>query len=187
MSHYLDIHLRTDPEFAPHQLLAALYLKLHRALVLLGHHGLAVSFPGYSVSPLSLGSCLRLIGSPANLERLMALNWLMGMRDHVDIRVIREVPAHVEHRILRRVQAKSSPERLRRRQMRRHGLDEAQALAHVPDAVAETLNLPFVQLASASTGQTFRIYLRLGDPQTLGIPGEFNAYGLSGSATTPWF
>lgn len=187
MRHYLDIHLRTDPELAVHQLLAALYLKLHRALVLLDNHGLAVSFPGYTVLPPSLGSCLRLIGAPANLERLMALNWLKGMRDHVCVTDVREVPTHAEHRMLRRVQAKSSPERLRRRQMRRHGLDEAQALASVPDTVAELLNLPFVQLASASTGQAFRIYLRLGDPQTEQSVGEFNTYGLSWSVTIPWF
>jgi CRISPR-associated endonuclease Csy4 len=187
MSHYLDIHLRTDPELATHHLLAALYLKLHQALVLLDNHEIAVSFPEYAVLPSSLGSCLRLIGAPVNLERLMTLNWLKGMRDHVSVGDMCEVPAHAEHRMLRRVQAKSSPERLRRRQMRRHGLDESQALALVPDSVAEMLNLPFVQLASASTGQTFRIYLRLGAPQALSSLGEFNTYGLSRSATTPWF
>ena len=187
MSHYLDIHLRPDPEFPAHQLLSALYAKLHRALVQLSVNSIAVSFPDYSLAPASLGSRLRLIGAEPELSRLLALTWLQGMRDHIEVGPVAAVPADAALRTLRRVQAKSSPERLRRRQMRRHGLTEAEALQRAPDTAAEKLRLPFVQLASGSTGQTFRLYLRMGTPAVNSLTGEFNAFGLSGAASIPWF
>lgn len=187
LTHYLDIHLRPDPEFPASQLLAALYAKLHRALVQLKSADLAISFPGYSERPLGLGRTLRLVGSAERLKQLMALPWLTGMADHVQLGEVVPVPASAAHRRLTRVQAKSNPERLRRRQMRRHGLTEAQALERIPDEAAESLSLPFISVRSASTGQAFLLFMRLSPPSSESVPGEFNAYGLSTTATIPWF
>lgn len=65
LSHYIDLHLRPDPETTPTHLLAALYTRLHRALVTAqtapAGPGIAVGFPGYSGR--TLGECLRLYGS----------------------------------------------------------------------------------------------------------------------------
>ena len=187
VTHYLDIHLRSDPELSAAHLLAALYAKLHRALVRLRASSIGVSFPGHGESAHRLGDRLRLIGPADDLTRLMALDWLSGMRDHVSVGGTAPVPANAQHRTLRRVQAKSNPERLRRRQMKRHGLTEAQALQQVPDSAAERLDLPFIQMTSASTGETFRLFLRLGPPQATSTAGTFNGYGLSTAATIPCF
>lgn len=187
LTHYLDIHLRPDPEFPANQLLAALYAKLHRGLVQLNSDDVAVSFPGYSGKPFGLGKTLRLMGSAERLKQLMALPWLTGMADHLQLGEVVEVPANAEHRRLTRAQAKSNPERLRRRQMRRHGITEAQALERIPDEAAERLNLPFITVRSASTGQSFFLFVRLSPPVPESVPGVFNAYGLSGTATIPWF
>lgn len=187
MSHYIDIHLRPDPEFPAHLLMGALYGKLHRALALARATSIGVSFPGYQGAPASLGCALRLIGPEKDLERLMEDGWLKGMRDHIEVVSATRVPTSAVPRTLRRVQAKSSPERLRRRQMRRHGLSVEDAFERVPDSCAEVLRLPFLSIASASTGQTFRLFLRLGPATTGNEDGAFNAYGLSGSATIPWF
>ncbi|MBQ0959800.1 type I-F CRISPR-associated endoribonuclease Cas6/Csy4 [Ideonella sp. 4Y11] len=186
MHHYIDIHLRPDPEFAEHQLMAALFTKLHRWLALVQSRQIAVSFPGYSESPVTLGPTLRLLGPAVELTRLMEHDWLKGMRDHADVRGMAPVPAEAVQRTLRRVQAKSSAERLRRRQMRRHNLSHEEALQRVPDSCAETLKLPYLRLSSASTGQRFKFFLRLGAPCPQ-ASGEFNAYGLSTTATVPWF
>lgn len=187
MSHYIDIHLRTDPEFPAHQLMAALYAKLHRALVQLQTNSIGVGFPDYATAPAALGSTMRLVGPALELSRLMENDWLNGMRDHTELTPAVAVPAHAEHRSLRRVQAKSSPERLRRRQMRRHGLTAEQAQERVPDTAAELLHLPFVVFASSSTGQNFPVFLKLGPVVPERQTGTFNAYGLSTTATTPWF
>ena len=187
LTHYLDIYLRPDPEFPASQLLAELYAKLHRAFVQLHSEDLAVSFPGYSDKPLGLGQTLRVLGAAERLRQLMASPWLCGMTDHVQVSALAAVPADAAHCKLRRVQAKSSPERLRRRQIKRHGLTAEQARERIPDSAVESLKLPFLPLHSASTGQSFMLFLRLGPPCASAVAGGFNTYGLSTTATTPWF
>lgn len=187
MHHYIDIRLLPDPELPAFQLMDTLYAKVHRAFVQMNARTIGVSFPGYQLDPRSLGKTLRLIGPPADLARLTESSWLQGLRDHTALSASATVPATAEHRALRRIQAKSSPDRLMRRQMRRHRLSEAQARAKYEGMTPEHLRLPFVTLASASTGQSFKLFLQLGAPEGRAQEGEFNAYGLSPSATVPWF
>lgn len=187
MAYFIDIHLLPDPEVARNHLLSALYSKLHRALVQHARGDIGVAFPGHDGQHQSLGSCLRLLGSQEALSALMAREWLAGMRDHVRLTSAAPIPDDAAQLSLRRVQVKTSPERLRRRQMKRHGLTETQARERVPDSVGKTLRLPFVQLASASTGQNFRIYFRLDSANGAAPATEFNTYGLAQSGTVPCF
>lgn len=187
MDHYVDIEVRPDPEFPANQLMSALFAKLHRGLVALSTTGIGVSFPGFDLTPPNLGTCLRLHGQHSALSALMKSDWLNGMRDHVVLSTSAPAPSNAQHRNLSRIQTKSSPERLRRRLMNRHDLDEQEALQRIPDEAARFVRLPFVQLRSTSTGQNFRVFLDHGPLQPSAIPGEFNTYGLSPSATIPWF
>ena len=191
LSHYLDLHLRPDPETTPTQLLAALYTRLHRALAAAqtapAAPGIAVGFPGYDDKRHTLGQCLRLYASEAALQPWAAGAWLGSLGDHVSMAAPLPVPAHAAHRTLRRVQVKSSPERLRRRLMKRHNISEAQARERIPDSVGRMTNLPYVQLASTSTAQQFKLFLDLGKAQSQPQAGDFNTYGLSATATVPWF
>jgi CRISPR-associated endonuclease Csy4 len=187
LTHYIDIHLRPDPDFAASQLLAALYAKVHRALVRLGSDDLAICFPGYSEKPLGLGHTVRVLGDSTRLAQLMALNWLSGMTDHIRVDSVAQVPADAAYRRLSRVQAKSNPDRLRRRLMKRHNLSSAQAQERIPDSATEKLRLPFLSLHSGSSGQKFFLFLRLQEPVASANSGTFNAYGLSTTATIPWF
>jgi CRISPR-associated endonuclease Csy4 len=88
---------------------------------------------------LGLGQILRILGSPDGLKKLMALPWLTGMSDHVQLSPPAPVPADAVQRRLVRAQAKSNPERLRRRQIKRHGLTPEQARERIPDSAAESL------------------------------------------------
>ena len=187
VSHYLDITLRPDPEIGPAHLLNALYAKLHRALAHMGTGDVGVSFPQLAPQGQHLGQVLRLHGSPEALQSLQALPWLQGMSDHVQVGEVAPVPLHAQHRSVNRVQAKSSPERLRRRQIKRKGLTEAQALAQVPDSARETLALPYLDVHSSSTDQRFRLFVRHGAMQAVPIGGIFSAYGFSPQTTVPWF
>lgn len=191
MDHFMDIQLLPDPELPAHVLMSALCAKLHRALTI-GDNltgSIAISFPGYSelVGARGLGDSLRLLGSQSSLQNLTGLNWVGSLRDQVRTVATGTVPVTAVHRSLRRVQAKSNPERLRRRLIKRHGIDGAEARKRIPDSAAELLNLPFLQLHSASTGQAFRLFLSLGPMKATADGGTFNAYGLSTSATIPWF
>jgi CRISPR-associated endonuclease Csy4 len=198
-THYLDLVLQPDPEFGTPMLMAALYAKLHRALVAAEQAappgvgaGVGLSFTQHDEGRPTLGTCMRLHGSEAALAELMRTPWLRGVRDHLAdaAPTIAPVPDVVQgHRVVCRVQAQSSAERLRRRLMRRHPeVDDSQARRRIPDTVAQTLHLPFVPLASTSTGQTFRLFIRHGALQAQAVAGRFNAYGLSQQgATVPWF
>lgn len=196
MDHYLDIHIQPDPEFSPPLLLNALFSKLHRALVASQRSDIGASFPRYDLAPKgardhvlrpTLGLVLRLHGSAAALERFMADNWLTGMRDHIALTPIQPVPTTAHFVRVQRKQVKSHPAKERERLMRRKGVSEAEALRLIPDDKAKWLDLPFITLTSQSTGQQqFRLFIA----QTAAaaeVRGEFNAYGLSQTATLPMF
>lgn len=207
MDRYFEIQLRPDPEFTPHQLLSGLYARLHRALAFLNSRDIGVSFPDYgtrlpvtvsdttsapaartSTGPRTLGNRLRLHGSEHALQRLISTTWLNGMIDHVIVSAATPAPGDATHCRFVRVQAKSSPSRLRRRAARRHNLDAETAAERIPDSAAERLQLPFVIIGSRSTGQpSFPLFIRQETIQTQAVDGFFNAYGLSHSATVPWF
>jgi CRISPR-associated endonuclease Csy4 len=186
MDHYVDIEVRPDPEFPANQLMSALYAKLHRAFVAQGGN-IGVSLPGVVEAGAHLGTRLRLHGEIGSLATLLASDWLAGMRDHVALEQPARVPDSAQHRVVKRVQVKSSPDRLRRRLMRRHGFSEQEACQRIPEGVARLTRLPFVQLRSTSTGQSFRLFIDHGPILPSSTPGEFNAYGLSQGATIPWF
>lgn len=188
MDRYIDLSVLRDPDFAPQHLLSALFAKLHRALVSLGSNDIGVSFPAHGNSPPTLGDHVRLHGTEDRLESLMALGWTRGLGDLLRVEPIKAVPAASGHRCVQRVQAKSSPERLRRRAMRRHSINAQEAAARIPDSAAESLRLPSLRLASSSTGQPgFLLFVRHGPIQDSPCSGTFSSYGLSASATIPWF
>jgi CRISPR-associated endonuclease Csy4 len=187
MDHYVDLKLLRDPEIAQSHLMGALFSRLHLTLVAQRSQRIGISFPTVQNIPPWLGDCLRLHGSQVDLVAMMATPWLASMRDHVQTSAVLPAPTTSRFRVVSRVQAKSNPDRLRRRQMRRHGLDATEASARVPENTAERLDLPYVQLRSLSTLQSFKLFIRHGAMQAASNPGVFSAYGLSPTATVPWF
>jgi CRISPR-associated endonuclease Csy4 len=187
MDAYLELQLLPDPEFPARMLMNALFAKLHRALVSHGEGRIGISFPDVGKKAGELGERLRLHGQAGDLEKLMASNWLQGMRDHLAAFAIRPVPDGAKHRIVRRVQAQSNPERLRRRLIRRKGIGPEEARAAIPDSAAEMLTLPSLIVTSQSTQQQFRLFIEHLPLQAERTPGSFTAYGLSNEASIPWF
>lgn len=189
MDHYLDIHLRPDPDFPPSMLMGALYSKLHRALHDLQADDLGVSFPDHKTGARARtpGDRLRLHGRGGRLEQLMASSWLTGMRDHVKLHAIQEVPAERQHRVVRRRQFNTGSLSRAKRYAQRHGIaiEEAQRLMQAP--AERQIALPFVQVSSRSSGQRFALFIEHGQLQAQPVAGRFNHYGLSGEATVPWF
>lgn len=199
LTHYVELELLPDPEFAVTHLMNALYAKLHRALCDMRAanpegRGIGLSFPGHKEGARhSLGPVVRLHGNFQSLDALMTQPWLKGMRDHLtqprpDLLTVPDT--FQGHRMVRRVQVQSSPERLRRRLVKRHPgqMDATEALLRIPDEAAERTLLPFVQLHSRSTGHHFPLFIQHGPLQTTPLPGGFSTYGLSQQgATVPWF
>ena len=189
-THYIDITLLPDPEFSHAHLLGALVTKLHRTLVQRGAGDIGMSFPRHVSTPLSkrtLGAILRLHGTQLALDELMALQWLKGMRDHVELAPLTAAPPEAPHRLVLRRQFKTSAERLRRRRMQRKGETAEQATAAIPDSVERSPELPYAQLRSSSTGQPFCLFIAHGPSLVTALTGRFNTYGLGPHASIPWF
>jgi len=191
MTHYQDITLAPDAETCANHLLAAVHSRLHIALAEVGSGDIGISFPGYSYAPdrkkkelNTLGTVLRLHGTAQALAALMAREWLAHLREQVGMASAREVPPGTGSLKVRRIQIRSSPARIRRRQMKRHGLTEAEALALYPDGNGKTTDLPFLRLRSHSNGNPFLLFISQ-YPVDAASTGKFNIYGLSDEATVP--
>ncbi|MBI2277553.1 MAG: type I-F CRISPR-associated endoribonuclease Cas6/Csy4 [Dechloromonas sp.] len=187
MDSYIELQLLPDPEFPATTLMNALFAKLHRGLVSTGEGRIGISFPDVERKEAGVGSRLRLHGLAGDLERLMSVNWLQGVRDHLACSPINAIPENANHRVVRRVQAKSSPERERRRLIVRKGISQEAAVLAIPDGAGERLSHPFVLLTSQSTQQQFRLFIEHRPLQREAVPGFFSAYGLGTKATVPWF
>ncbi len=187
MDSYIELQLLPDPEFPANMLMNALFAKLHRGLVSSGEGRVGISFPDVEQKGVGLGARLRLHGAAVDLERLMSANWLQGMRDHLSCSQVRPIPENAAYRVVQRVQAKSSPERERRRLIARKGISAEAAVQAIPDSAAEMLRLPYVLLTSQSTQQQFRLFVEHLPVQNEPVRGAFSAYGLSSTATVPWF
>ena len=187
MDQYLDIQLLPDPEFGQPMLMGALYSKLHRALVSLKTDSIGVSFPEYCLKPKGLGGILRIHGSGESLDQLQALDWLRGMRDHIELSPAQQVPADTQHGCVKRRQYKTNVDRLRRRRMKRKDETYQQAIEAIPDSAEQRPDLPFAVLRSQSTGQGFHLFVEQGSPKPESASGRFNSYGLSLGATVPIF
>jgi len=186
MDCYVDIQVLPGDELKPSHIINALFTRLHQRLARLKRDDVGVSFPNANELSPSLGTLLRIHGRRDSLELFMGENWFGGLNGHIDVGRVTDVPVGTKHVIVKRMQVKSNPERLRRRQMRRHGITEEEARARVPDRAIETLHLPFVTTISQSTGQRFNLFLAHVEV-TSAAPGKFNAYGLSQTTTVPSF
>jgi CRISPR-associated endonuclease Csy4 len=184
MNFYINIAVLPDPEFPETILMSALFSKLHRALVEEGSRRIGVSFPK---AEKTLGAHIRLHAEEQHLKNLMALNWLKGLKDYTEVYPLREIPSNCKHRIVSRIQPKTNLERLYRRSIANGKLSIEDAAKKSTNKKAVVSHHPFVHIKSLSTGQKFCLYIKQGNLIDEPISGVFTMYGLSSTATIPWF
>jgi CRISPR-associated endonuclease Csy4 len=183
---YIDMRLMSDEETKLNQVIEILFVCLHRLLVEMKSDSVAVVFPDYRADLGHVGGRIRLIGPANKLEAISESLLGFGIKDNIKLSPIAEIPNGAKHRTFSRVQVKCNPERVRRRRMKRHGISAEEALIAIPDSMAKTNNYPFIQVKSSSTGQSFQMYFRVSE-ELSPVDGVFNSYGLSSTATVPWF
>lgn len=196
MQHYVEITLLPTDDIGHYFLWSKIYQQLHLALVELtaGQGGnVGFSFPEYSAKQPRLGRKVRVFApSEAQLVQFNSQKWLERLSDYCHISSIRAVPEKTEYAIFNRKQCVNNPERLARRRAKRKGETFEQALAHFAGFDGEFSSLPFVALESLSTAPAadanhrFKLFI---DQKIVSQPqeGSFNCYGLSNTATIPWF
>lgn len=172
-----------DPEFPATLLMNAVYSKLHKALFDLRSISIGVSFPR---SKKNLGNLLRLHGSSHDLQQLRQRDWLGAMQGYCELGEISAMPEGVKHRRVSRQQSKMSEAKLNRL-LKRGSISEAEVEQYRRKMLSQRLAGPYLDLRSASNGQKHRRYIEFGPLLDSPVEGVFDQFGLSKTATVPWF
>ena len=191
MKHYCDITLLPDAEANLGFLWQKVYQQIHLALVenKVGenHSLVAISFPEYGSKAFPLGSKLRLLAEEATLlEGLNLSKWLNRLTDYCHYTSVKLIPVVTEHAVFKRKQFNSNVERLARRRAKRKNESYDQALAHFEDFEDEQSKLPYINVQSLSKNERFRLFINQ-DKHQNNVSGTFDCFGLSKTATVPWF
>ena len=183
MTHYFDIRLLPDTEIPSTVLMNAIYTKLHKVLFDLTSSNIGVSFPKYKKT---LGNGLRIHGEKSVLNDLQGLDWIGGMKGYCQIGDIVPVPTNAKHRTVSRIQTTMSQSKLNRL-LKRGSITEDEAKSYKTKMLTRGLDNPYLELQSGSNGQRHRRYIEFGPLLDNPIEGSFDQFGLSKTATIPWF
>ncbi len=196
MKYYQDITLLPDTEANLGFLWFKVYQQIHLALadnkIADNRSSIAVSFPGYGEKVFPLGDKLRLLAeSQIQLEQLNVNQWLSRLSDYAHVKTIKPVPDRIgQYVCFKRKQFKSNLHKEAERRAKYKNEPVEAALTHFSHYKTES-NLPYINMTSLSTNNTevgcnFKLFIErtfFDNPQ----PGAFNCYGLSKTATVPWF
>jgi len=183
MTHYFDIRLLPDTEIPSTVLMNAIYTKLHKVLFDLTSSNIGVSFPKYKKT---LGNGLRIHGEKSVLNDLQGLDWIGGMKGYCQIGDIVPVPTNAKHRTVSRIQTTMSQSKLNRL-LKRGSITEDEAKNYKTKLFTKGLDNPYLELTSGSNGQRHRRYIKFGPLLDNPVEGSFDQFGLSKTATIPWF
>ncbi len=183
MDHYINITLKPDAEMPENVLLNKVYTKLHKALFDLNANNIGISFPAFKVL---LGGKIRLHGSAESLDKLQALNWLGGLSGYCVLTNTQKIPADVQHRNISRIQSNMTQAKLNRL-IKRGTIAPEQLREYKAKMFSKGLDNPYLELESGSNGHKHRRYIQFGALSSIPVEGQFDNFGLSKTATVPWF
>jgi len=183
MDYFIDVQLLPDAEMRENVLLNMVYTKFHKALFDLNSSSIGISFPKYQ---LKLGNLIRFHGSSSDLEALQQSNWLGALSGYCRISSISKIPEQVQYRKVSRIQSNMTQSKLNRL-LKRGSIKPEQVREYKAKLFTKGLDNPYVELQSASNGNKHRRYIQFGELKSEPTSGEFDFFGLSKSATIPWF
>ncbi len=200
MKHYIDITLLPDAEANLGFLWQKVFQQIHIALAenKIGENesAVALSIVGYGDKSFPLGNKLRLLAThDETLQKLDINRWLNRLTDYCHIKPIKPVPTNItQYACFKRKNVKSIEKKAQRRAKHLNKpLDEVLAYLITEDK-SKGCKLPFIHVDSQETkkrlghnGQSmFPLFIEreLSDHY---ITGTFDCYGLSKTATVPWF
>jgi len=189
MKYYIDIKLLPDAEISLGFLWKKVYQQVHLSLVEAKNESLALSFPQYGAKIFPMGDILRMFApSKQEMESLDLDNWLSRLKDYIEISKILQTPDNVSYIHFKRRQFKYHNNVLKRaeHQAKRRGISLEEALEHFKDYKAKENTLPFIQVKSLSSNQELKIFIEKVEKDEE-LEGNFNTFGLSKTATVPYF
>lgn len=183
MNSYIDIHLQPDSELKEAELSSKIYTKFHKALVTLGTDKIGISFP---LVNLKLGLLFRIHGDKSLLNDLLGLDWLGPLKGYCKIQTLNAIPDQVQYRTISAKRSTMSNAKLRRL-IERGNIDAAGVKRYKIKMLSQGFDNPYLDLQSQSSGQIYRKFFEFGQIENQKSVGTFDSYGLSKSATVPWF
>jgi len=196
MKYYQDITLIPDAEthigFIWHKVFQQIHIALADNKLPDGSSAIAVSFPEYKKMGFPLGNRLRLFApTEAQLKQLNADQWLSRLQDYCHIKPVRTVPEVLEYACFRRKAVKSPEKKVELLAKHLQKPVEEVMQFRKENKLLKACDLPYIPMESqqkTETGQKnrFRLFIE----QTLldkPVAGQFDCYGLSKTATVPWF
>lgn len=183
MNFYIDIHLQPDSELKEAELSSKVYTKFHKALVKLGTKKIGISFP---LANLKLGLLFRLHGDRSLLNDLQGLDWLGPLKGYCKVQEVKAIPDQVQYRLIYAKRSNMSKAKLKRL-IDRGSIDEAGIKRYKAKMLSLGFDNPYLDLYSESRGQVYRKFFEFGEVTDTKIDGIFDSFGLSKTATVPWF
>lgn len=183
MDSYIDIRLKPDAEMREAELSNKVFTKFHKALVILNTNKIGISFPQVH---LKLGRLFRIHGESSLLNDIQGLDWLGPLRGYCQLGDILAVPEHILYRVVSEKRSNMSKAKLRRL-IARGSIDKEGEKRYKVKMLNQGFDNPYLDLFSSSTEQVHRKFFELSDIQKQPVEGVFDSYGLSKTATVPWF
>lgn len=184
MDYYIDIQIKPDAEMRENVLLNMTYTKFHKVLSDLAQSSIGVSFPNYRAK---LGDIIRIHGSKNHLKKLQKTNWLGGLIGYCSISEILPIPEQIKgYRTISRIRQNMTNAKLQRL-IKRSSISENEIKKYKAKMYETGLSNPYLELNSTSNGNKYRRYIQFGEIQEQPISGHFDYFGLSKTATIPWF
>lgn len=199
MQAYQHITLLPSPEIPQHFLREKLFRQVHLALAETKTSGIdgrgkpveyseyGLSFPQYDAQLHALGCQLRVFAeSKEKLQKLNLPRWLDRLTDYCHYTSIKTVPDQTQHVRFERKQFTTNIERLVKRRAKRKNETLEEVRTYYSGFNVQLTKLPFIHVHSLSKNKRFKLFI---DMQYVDYPteGQFSCYGLSKTATVPWF
>lgn len=200
MKHYFDITLLPDAEANLGFLWQKVFQQVHIALVdnKVGDNesAIALSIVNYGGKDFPLGDKLRLLAKNEEaLQKLDIGHWLNRLSDYCHIKPIKPVPANVtKYACFKRKSVKSIEKKAQRR-AKHLNIPYGEVLAYLlKEGRSDKCKLPYINVESQNTKKRverdvscqFSLFIEQAFFEAP-ASGKFDCYGLSKTATVPWF
>lgn len=189
LTHYFEITAIPHEELPQSAITSLVMQELHR--ILKDFDGkIGLSFPDYQKQTITIGGRIRCF---ANLELLEKVKLKLSDKSSTDYAILSEihpVPQQIRGYLsYSRVQNKGSSDlRRKEKHMKQRGFsdDEITKVLSLKAQNQKPISLPHVHMTSSSTGQQFLLMIKEKQLEE-NIEGTFSSYGLSKTATVPYF
>lgn len=183
MNYYIDVLLKPDSEMRVNVLMNKTVTKLHKALYSIQSDSIGISFPEYKIL---LGNKLRIHGNHIMLSKLEENDWLGRLNGYCQKTPIQEIPKNISYRIISRKQCNMSNSKLKRL-IKRKGLNSTEIKNYKIKMLSQGIDNPYLELESTTSHQLYRRFISFSPIQENETSGKFDSFGLSKTATIPWF